>query len=546
MLLLFNNRIQVPAEITIQVLEYLPRADLKSARLVSHGLSTIACPMLFKSITASAQRSDMYRFLNIIRDQRLCKMVERFIWDDLPFRNHGSKPSQTTTVFYPPPQVLATYFGKPVDEGKHSGDSNVSNSEEALWEQQQRDLTFRLKLLLEHPDCNIAGPDVCSAALVEGFKSMSRLRTIISRNTRDPGSTIDAIVDPPVSSDGQHLLPLSDAAMRLLEFPGNDVPSVDAQDNGGFPCVLKALAISGAPIENLVTEPVPGLVKVGFRFRTPLTVFPKDFEHTFAQAFRSLRRISICLDEPNQNCAMGFSRCLQAAEQLEHLELSITHNSMSFIIHENKVLPSLACFTKLHTLVLESVSFSAEAITSFIVRHGQSLNSVALWDCPLCEPDRWKDVVQALAEAEDLYLETFILKSPLDVEINEHLMHGEVTARVKSEDILRFINKGGENPFEYRRWLRGDSLDDTLSHASDYSDISGWMGRRVPTDEFGDIMERDPDGPEYDSDYDFDAEPGSESESEIEIEPDFAEGRAARRKGAEERFYNEMWSRFPA
>lgn len=50
-------------------------------------------------------------------------------------------------------------------------------------------------------------------------------------------------------------------------------------------------------------------------------------------------------------------------------------------------------------------------------------------------------------------------------------------------------------------------------------------------DDFGDTIDRDPDGPEYSSDYD--AEPLSESEEESVLEENLS---------AEDLFYNERWS----
>ena len=114
---------------------------------------------------------------------------------------------------------------------------------------------------------------------------------------------------------------------------------------------------------------------------------------------------------------------------------------------------------------------------------------------------------------------------------------------MERDAILCFVNEGGigVSPFEQRRWVQLSGDDDIISHASDYSDISGWL--RVPVEYWighdGHTVDDDPDGPEYNSDYDFDDESGPDSDPE---EAQIEAGVKSDTKSAEGRFYNEIWS----
>ncbi len=295
---------------------------------------------------------------------------------------------------------------------------------------------------------------------------------------------MDAILNPQISLDGQHFLPLSDAAMRLMQFhEGGDSVGFMC-NNGGFFCMLAALIITGASVENLITERPQGLLKQGIPPVPPFTSV--DLEMRSVKAFKNLRRISLCLDSPS-SAGPGFPSCLEAADQLEHLEISVTYASMPSL-YGRLNLPNGTSFMKLRTFVLESATFAKENIVEFLLRRAQSLIHVALWDCHLVEGGTWKAVVQALAEAESVKYESFILKSPKDDPI--HLGDSVAVARIESEVLLRFINEGGIdiNPFEHRRYFQPDDFFDILpSHASDYSDISNgsaleWLGRTSLTE----------------------------------------------------------------
>lgn len=520
MLLSFKHPIEIPAEIILLLLDHLSYQDVKTIRLVCLELSRIACPLLFRSITVSAQQSRIHRFLNIVRAQKLCKMVRCVIWEEMPFQS----PSNTKWLD-PPRDILVAYLLPEID-----------NQEQIPLQEQDQVQDFRSKVrsLRGHRDATIADWEACLVALIEGCSAMSGLKTIISTDARVPGNTMDAVLDPPISCDGQHLFSLSDAAMRLLEFPEGLIESGEFGNELGVFCMLEALAITGVPVENLVTERTSGLLKQGIQ--PVYRILADCFEHRFAKAFRHLRKISLCLDCPDSTFNRGLSTCLQRAEQLEHLEISETYLVES-LTNELQIFAAPIRFPKLHTLVLEKANLRKRNLSQFIVRHAASLTTVTLWDCYVS--GSWRDVIQALADAKDVHFESFILKSPRDEEsYRYHVSQGQIAPRVNSQDVLRFINEGGSNPYANRQWISFYD-DDTLSHASEYSDISGWGGHasRYGDGDFDNIVDEDPDGPEYNSDYDFDAESGSEPGSESQGKP-IASGSM----NDDDRFYHESWS----
>ena len=229
---------------------------------------------------------------------------------------------------------------------------------------------------------------------------------------------MDAILNP-ISFDGQHLRPLNDATMRLLHFHECGDSFEDMDKDRGFFCMLVALSITGAPVENLATERPSGLLKQGIPH---VPSFPAEgFILQNMQAFKHLRRISLCLDSPASAPDPRFPWILEAAALLEHLEISVTYDKLPGIRGVLTAPLKRDTFMNLRTLLLESARFAEEDIVNFLVRRAQSLVNVTLWDCSLIGDSTWKGVIQALAEAESVNHESFILKSPKDADIVAHL-----------------------------------------------------------------------------------------------------------------------------
>lgn len=524
MLMTFVHSIYLPSDITVVVLDYLSQTDLKSIRLVCHEFSSLARSLLFKSITISTQLSDICRFLNIVRDQELCKLVQCLKWQEVAFEAPGSE-SPRGALFHPPHEALLDYFAP-----------NAVCQDDRTWREREQDFQIAFKASCKEVEPVIASMDTCLAALVEGFGLMSNLKTVVSRDTKERGSASDAFMGP--GDPLRHALPLIDAAMRLLKFPKDITRSLEVPQDKGFFCVLRALAITGATVENLVTERATGLLKCGIQTTTPFSAV--EFGNQFAQAFKHLRRLVLCLHWPEPNLGQGLSMCLLAADLLEHLEISVTSDNLLLPTKKVEIFSISLQYRRLHTLVLERVEFSADEIVRFIQRQASSLVSVAMWECCLDGHGSWETVLQKLHERVDLHLQSFILKSPRDAEIIRRLDDREIAPRIKSEEVLRFINEGGRNPYACRKWiyLPADDYDDLLSHASDYSNISDYgRSSRYGSDDSGDTNDRDLDGPEYDSDYDFDAEPLSESGEESVLDESLS---------AEDHFYNERWNALEA
>jgi hypothetical protein len=125
---------------------------------------------------------------------------------------------------------------------------------------------------------------------------------------------------------------------------------------------------------------------------------------------------------------------------------------------------------------------------------------------------RWRDVIEIWSGKSDFVLETFELTSPWDHDVRDNdVAEGgpQVPSRVSSDALLTYINYGGTNPFDNRRWRRFDDVGkraedesegDMGDHLSDYSDMSVWEPENHPE------PPEDPFGPEFHSDYDFDME----------------------------------------
>lgn len=516
---MYIRPMEVPVDVLLLVFSHLPKASLKSARLVCREFSELACRPLFASVKISAMQADIDRFSRIVNDHEIRKMVHCLIWEELPSKYPASMYLEKLTRKLQEDDPLRSVASD--DEGA---------VQQALKEWEQR---VQERVLDQHPGCAVASMDRCLVALIEGFRGMSGLRTIISTDRRGLGFSLDGMLDEPHSTASKlYFVPENDINNLLLHFQKNNILSKIPQISiVGFFCMLAALSITKCPVENLVTERASGLVKQGVLSTEHHAV--ENFRYKFADAFTSLRKVCVCLQMPGSPDSATVLCCLQTARQLEHLEISFTDYE-TYLLHDSESWLTCDSFPCLHTLVLEGLLCTGRAITRFIVHHANSLVSVALWDCKLwmCDEPSWKAVVEGLASAKTLQLESFILKSPKDAETLRHLQDGEVAARIRSEDILRFINEGGTNPFDQRHWISVEEAD-TLSDTSQYSDIS----RATFTSE--DLAYSTDDPAEYDSDYDFDQEPaksesGSESESEASVNCDMS---------AEDRFYYERWAR---
>lgn len=238
------------------------------------------------------------------------------------------------------------------------------------------------------------------------------------------------------------------------------------------------------------------------------------------RGFGQLRKISLCVDDDWTNDPTGskvqdtaLSACIQAATNLEHLELSVTHkNTFGSCLPLRCLLPSTA-LRNLHTLVLEGIHATAREVTSFLIPQAASLRHLTLCNVQLLEDDLWEHVLAVLRDCTAFHLDSFVLKSPEDADVRQHQEIGEVAARIPNEEVLQFVNEGGINPFAKRDWRLEppDSDFDAAPDVSDVSDFSVW--RENCRDDSSDVDE-DPNGPEFNSDYDTDPDVDSEGLSD--------------------------------
>jgi hypothetical protein len=206
----------------------------------------------------------------------------------------------------------------------------------------------------------------------------------------------------------------------------------------------------------------------------------------------------------------ALSACIQAATNLEHLELSVTHKNMVGSCLPLRCLLPKTALRNLHTVVLEGIHATAREVTSFLVPQAASLRHLTLCNVRLLADDLWEHVLAVLCDCMAFHLDSFVLKSPIDADVRQHQNFGEVAVRIPDEKVLQFVNEGGINPFAKRDWRSEPAYFDS-DDASDVSDVSVW--KESCRDDSGNVDE-DLDGPEFNSDYDTNPDVDSEGLSD--------------------------------
>jgi hypothetical protein len=502
MRLYLRSKVEVPAEILLEILRNMSQRNLKRARLVCMELAALARRMLFKRISISPVIRDVDRFLHVIRDAELSQAVEELTYREMHIEPWTDPWLRSVGEGSPYESIIQHHYLYETE------DETEDEAEDETAAARRRDRIHEMLDQVRQEYQNQAAAMKSGYdfdALVEGLLAMRNLKRIITKDSRPYGISTETGFEPPSLGLLQAHFPASDASLRLGIFPD----PLTSPDHGLF-TILRALAATGANVPMLVTERTTGLLKQGvsslkFSRREP-------FHQEYARGFQQLRKISLCVDDdwglPSTTSRVedtAISACIIAATHLEHLELSLTHKNTL-----NGTCLPLRCFLpytalrKLHTLVLEGVHATAKEITSFLVLQAASLRHLTLWDVRLLADDLWEHVLAVLCVFKTFHLDSFVLKSPEDADVRQHQEIGEVPARILDEDVLHFVNDGGINPFTKRDW-RPEPPDDTdvdaASDVSDVSDFSVWKDKQ--TDALEDI-DLDTDGPEYDSDYDTD------------------------------------------
>jgi hypothetical protein len=210
--------------------------------------------------------------------------------------------------------------------------------------------------------------------------------------------------------------------------------------------------------------------------------------------------VDICKNQvPSPFETMSIHTALATASSLKCLEIalsSVTCNASDHAcqnrrpwprLHGNfgKIVP-LIPFHQLEYVKLEEFDFTDDEICSWLFMQP------ALTHLSLIRPHlegKWTDVVRKWSENPSFNLQALTLSSPWDHEILENegyeeqmgpslfVPNGKIPSRIPDEDLLTFVNGGGENPFESRRWTYVDKFvaerrEIIEDHMSDFSDMS--------------------------------------------------------------------------
>jgi len=359
--------------------------------------------------------------------------------------------------------------------------------------------------------------EVLSLALTH----LPRLRKVTCLDGFQEGIHQDITFMPPSLQALNQYFPLSDRAMRTL------YSSVWRPSSDGFFSTLRAISLAAERnpgIQHLRVHRSTGLMKQGIPW--------EDFLHAkhrsqIIDGFRHLKTLNLCIDletAPGEEMVTqvnsdlsSLSAGLCAATSLTTLEILLTCNTHTDVPMEWLI--PVTTFPNLHTVSLEAFTFTPDEISDFVFLQPQ-LRNLSLRR-PHLNGD-WKEVLDRWSQKPEFVLETVEIQSPSDLEMLHHWLGAGgsmVGSRISNEAIRDFINNGGKNPFEERRWTffdrdRSDSDDGWSQNfadgLSDFSDMSEWLPREHPE------PPDDIDGPEYDSEYDFDGEDDDDSNAEME------------------------------
>ena len=100
----------LPAEVLAQILEILPKHDLKSARLSSTRLSAIAASMLFDRVYFAPRKFQMERFRNIAQHPVFSKNIKELVYDGRLYCEEYREPEVYKEMIY-----WQHYNGQPSD-----------------------------------------------------------------------------------------------------------------------------------------------------------------------------------------------------------------------------------------------------------------------------------------------------------------------------------------------------------------------------------------------------------------------------------------------
>ncbi|CAO2650556.1 Nn.00g018480.m01.CDS01 [Neocucurbitaria sp. VM-36] len=412
----------LPAELQIQIFNYLQGPDIKAARAVSRKLHDNATPALFRSIVACGRYQAMGAFQKISLHSVYSSYVKEIIFDGSVYEARLAR--YETTYFRAQDQVEDLRFGS------HWGKRSRWKRYQELY-QEQEDMkasgvllqTIARSLEWMHNVSSVVYSPHPHSIPVEA----KVMRDLLPRSTSTPCTSSD------------HAFRQLIGAIYLSEYAGIRDFTVEAYRKGN-PGTEFSLSLFDFP------DPVD--LQAGRYFfqhllKLELSMSLQTFGESGTSA-RGLRQLS------------NVANLLTAAKDLRHLALHITHWIGSRTLMYGHILSNeqpifsyfglRATWQKLRSLSLGGMYADEQDITDFIKHHKYTLRSLAFTQCSLCS-GTWVEIV------DEVVYNSIVVSFVLDL-VNETDLPGMNWMSLSTEDKERWryeghlvVSKDGERSF---------------------------------------------------------------------------------------------------
>lgn len=456
----------IPTELLFEILGYLDSEDLRNAALVCHEFHLVAHALLFKRVSISPLAHDIDRFLAIARVGHLREAVEEVVWKEIQFegQEHGQRDMFSRLVV----DHLAgqTEWAPPLLFG---GCLSAMPTRDRL-------NAMRDSLLADYVEQGInSREEQALGALVEALLSMPKLKKFISIVQLDEFDDIapHTTFEPLTLNEMRLYFPMSDHAVRQTIFSD----SIERPFNGLL-TMLRAMSRVEGKIESIEAVRLEGTIDDhGISWRKFMS--SEAHHDEYLHAFKCLRQIKLSLSgnyDEDRRWFTGLRDCLEAAERLELLELSVICEGPSKLrtspVWTAEQLLGTQSWNNLHTVVLSNFSFTTNSLVAFLKRHQRCLRNLRLEEPRLLSPsDTWRKAVAALSDLR-IDFGSFVLRRPLDDSVDEILneQYDIYGSRIRAKELLEYVREGGVNPFDKQRWKARDEMSDSSDW--DLSDLS--------------------------------------------------------------------------
>ncbi|KAK4945691.1 hypothetical protein LTR10_015039 [Elasticomyces elasticus] len=527
----------LPQETLGQVILNLGPPDLKHLRLVNRTLEHKVVPALFRKVSVSLLTVNNLR--DIAQDSEISNYVEELWYREMDFSGIATVPGtdqyddiqnlKDTIAQYialsknlrltpqmtlcPPREPLhqRPLAGFGIEDEEAEGTTKDYDEGNRILNQFERDIPHVIGSYNRKAALQRSG--YLHQAFAFAFKRLPNLRRIVSAEPVDGVATGYLALEDDVRLRWLHedIFPVTDAALHTIFRPWQV-----AWPGHGFIGIWQALNEPRLHpnIHHLEIKRDEDLfLKRGI----PISWMDSGLGgKATGGAFSYLRSLKLCLEVPLavHPWSQNFVAALANAQYLRELEISLTssHGHGHPGMRLTDILP-MTTLPNLHSVTLEDFQFSMQEISEWLFKQPK-LRNLSL-KRPVLN-GYWAMLVELWSARTQFVLESFILKDPFDYEVQEERDDPagcRVPARIPENALVQYINYGGVNPVQHRRWRRFDepmNSDDDIDHElSDFSDMSEWL-----SDDHPDPVE-DPDGPEFDEDYDFDAEDDSDVDMDV-------------------------------